>query len=69
MSQANAADPDFEVIADDDEEAVDSPYDEARRRVADADRQVRQFVVEHPFVAVFGAVAVGYFVGRLVSRL
>lgn len=68
MSQANAADPDFEVIADD-EEAVDSPYDEARRRVADADRQVRQFVVEHPFVAVFGAVAVGYFVGRLVSRL
>ena len=67
MSQATA-EPDFEMI-DADDDAIDSPYDEARRRVTTADRQVRQFVVDHPFAAVFGAVAVGYFVGRLVSRL
>ena len=66
MSQANA-EPEFEMIDDDD--AIDAPYDEARRRLTTADRQVRQFVVDHPFAAVFGAVAVGYFVGRLVSRL
>lgn len=33
------------------------------------DKQVRAFVAERPFTAVFGAVVAGYVIGRLLSKI
>lgn len=36
--------------------------------VNNADRQVRAFIRENPTAVVLGAIAVGFFIGRLVRR-
>jgi hypothetical protein len=43
--------------------------EDARAAMSDADRKVRGFVLEHPFVSLVGALAVGYAVGRLLRKL
>ena len=40
----------------------------ARERLEEADRRVRAFVREHPFVALGAAVASGFFLARIASR-
>lgn len=42
---------------------------DVRARLAEADRTVRNFVQEHPFVALLGALALGYGAGRLLRKL
>jgi ElaB/YqjD/DUF883 family membrane-anchored ribosome-binding protein len=42
--------------------------DSAAASLEGLDRRVRPYVAAHPFVAVGLAVAVGYFLGRMVSR-
>ena len=42
---------------------------DARRQLVQVDRKVRDFVVEHPFASLIGALAVGYAVGRVLRRL
>ena len=42
---------------------------DVRAKLADADKTVRSFVHEHPFVSLLGALAVGYGVGRILRRL
>jgi len=39
-----------------------------REGLGDVDVRVRGFVKERPFATVFGALAVGYFLGRLIAR-
>jgi len=39
-----------------------------RDGLGDADVRVRSFVKERPFASVFGALAAGYFLGRLIAR-
>jgi ElaB/YqjD/DUF883 family membrane-anchored ribosome-binding protein len=39
-----------------------------REGLADLDQRTRSMVREHPVASVVGAVALGYFVGRLFSR-
>jgi hypothetical protein len=41
----------------------------ARAEIDQIDEQVRAFVRERPVVALFGAVGIGYFVARALSRL
>jgi ElaB/YqjD/DUF883 family membrane-anchored ribosome-binding protein len=42
--------------------------DEIERRLLDTDRQVRSFVRENPTATVVGAVALGFLIGRMVTR-
>lgn len=42
--------------------------DQLRDRAHEADHIVREFVTEHPFVAIGGALAAGFFLGRLIAR-
>jgi len=39
-----------------------------REGLTDTDQRVRSIVQERPFVAVLGALATGYFLGRLIAR-
>ncbi|NUN12822.1 MAG: hypothetical protein HUU55_04225 [Myxococcales bacterium] len=41
---------------------------ELQQRLQEMDQRTREFVVEHPFMAVGIAVGVGYMIGRIVSR-
>jgi ElaB/YqjD/DUF883 family membrane-anchored ribosome-binding protein len=47
--------------------AIDGPA--AKARLEEAKAKVKTFVDEHPVVAVAGAVAAGFVVGRLLSRM
>jgi ElaB/YqjD/DUF883 family membrane-anchored ribosome-binding protein len=49
-------------------EEVKGRVTQARSELEGFDRQFRAFVKERPFVALFGAIAAGYLVARLVSR-
>jgi ElaB/YqjD/DUF883 family membrane-anchored ribosome-binding protein len=40
-----------------------------RTELRDFDEQTRTFLREHPLMAIVGAVAAGYVIGRLMSRL
>lgn len=42
--------------------------DELRDRAKETDVVVREFVTEHPFVAVGAALAAGFFVARLIAK-
>jgi ElaB/YqjD/DUF883 family membrane-anchored ribosome-binding protein len=42
--------------------------DDARREVAAIDRRVQRFTRQKPLAAAFAALAVGFVIGRLVSR-
>jgi ElaB/YqjD/DUF883 family membrane-anchored ribosome-binding protein len=42
--------------------------DELRDRAKETDHAVREFVTDHPFVAVGAAVAAGFFVARLIAK-
>jgi hypothetical protein len=42
--------------------------DQVRSELESFDRQFRTFVRERPFVALFGAVAAGYVLGRLIAH-
>jgi ElaB/YqjD/DUF883 family membrane-anchored ribosome-binding protein len=50
-------------------DAVQARIDALRDDVADADKRLRAFVRERPFVAVGVAVAAGFVIGRLLRRL
>lgn len=39
-----------------------------QERLAELDQRVRDFVVQHPAAAVFGAITAGFVIGRLLSR-
>jgi ElaB/YqjD/DUF883 family membrane-anchored ribosome-binding protein len=39
-----------------------------RDRAKETDHAVREFVTDHPFVAVGAAVAAGFFVARLIAK-
>ncbi len=42
--------------------------DELRVRAKETDQAVREFVTEHPFLAVGGALATGFFLARLIAK-
>ena len=42
--------------------------DELRSRARETDQIVREFVTAHPFVAVGGALAAGFFLARLIAK-
>lgn len=42
--------------------------DEAKQKLDQLDQRVRSFVVEHPVLALGGAVLLGYLVARAASR-
>jgi len=48
---------------------VEAGVNVARAEIGQIDEQVRAFVRERPVVALFGAVGIGYFVARALSRL
>lgn len=50
-------------------DAVEEGIEALRAEVADADRRLRAFVRERPFVAIGLAVAAGFVVGRVLRRL
>jgi len=39
-----------------------------REGLSDVDERVRGFVKERPFASVLGALAAGYFIGRLIAK-
>ena len=44
-------------------------FDDTRSQMSEADERVREFAREKPFVALGLAVAAGFVIGRLLSRL
>jgi ElaB/YqjD/DUF883 family membrane-anchored ribosome-binding protein len=50
------------------EEVLRDGLDEARELASEADRRLRDLVVEHPLLALGGAVVAGYALGRLLRR-
>lgn len=50
------------------QEQLQVQMDRLREGLAQADFRVRQAVREHPVLSVLGAVALGYFVGRVAKR-
>ena len=50
------------------EEEVLPKLDEAKQKLEQFDQRLRAFVVEHPFLALGGAVFVGYLVARAAQR-
>jgi ElaB/YqjD/DUF883 family membrane-anchored ribosome-binding protein len=42
--------------------------DHLRDRAHETDHAVREFVTEHPFAAVGGALAAGFFLARLIAK-
>jgi hypothetical protein len=59
----------FEPMGSSMVERARGKVDDARAALADADRKVRGFVLEHPLASLVGALAVGYAVGRLLRKL
>lgn len=61
-----------ETIHQDEPEELDEQdtpaLSDVRQRLQEIDQRTREFVVEHPFMAVGIAVGVGYMIGRIVSR-
>ena len=49
--------------------AVDTHYDDIAKNFSGADRTVRAFVAERPFVAVGMALAMGYLVARTINGI
>jgi ElaB/YqjD/DUF883 family membrane-anchored ribosome-binding protein len=50
-------------------DALQARLDTLRDDFADADKRLRAFVRERPFVAVGVAVAAGFFIGRIMRRV
>ena len=50
-------------------EAVSRTAETLRDRLDDTDQRVRAFVQEYPLTSFFAALAAGYLLARLVSRL
>jgi ElaB/YqjD/DUF883 family membrane-anchored ribosome-binding protein len=50
-------------------DALQARLDTLRDDFADADKRLRAFVRERPFVAVGVAVAAGFFIGRILRRV
>lgn len=46
----------------------DEDFERYRRQVEDMDHRARSFVRDNPTTTVIGAVAVGFLIGRLLSR-
>jgi ElaB/YqjD/DUF883 family membrane-anchored ribosome-binding protein len=49
--------------------SVADAADDVASQARDADRAIRRFVVERPFVALAAAVTGGFLLGRLLQRL
>ena len=52
----------------DDAQSPQAQHQEKSGRLKETDERVRSFVAERPLTALLGAVAVGFFVGRLLAR-
>ena len=50
------------------EEAVEGVIERVRGRLSGVDVRLRTVVRDHPMLALFGAVVVGYAVGRVLTR-
>lgn len=61
-SKANATNEEFLPIQ------LQDKIGQLREGFGDVDVRVRSFVKERPFATVFGALAAGYFLGRLIAR-
>lgn len=46
----------------------DEDFERYRHQLEDIDHRARSFIRENPTVAVAGAVAVGFLIGRILSR-
>ncbi len=44
------------------------PTDEVQERLVEIDQRVRQLCREHPMAMLFGSLAVGFVIGRIVTR-
>jgi ElaB/YqjD/DUF883 family membrane-anchored ribosome-binding protein len=64
-AQAQAASAQAQVVVD----AASAALNHAAVNLQELEGRVRNFVVEKPAVAVVGAVAAGFIVGRILSRL
>lgn len=49
-------------------ERASEARDHLRDRAHETDHVVREFVTEHPFAAVGGALAAGFFLARLIAK-
>ncbi len=60
--------PNIQSKAQDLQERIAPQIDEVRRNLADVNTRVTSFIRERPGTCLLGALAFGYFVGKLASR-
>ncbi|MCB1155424.1 MAG: hypothetical protein H6684_10550 [Deltaproteobacteria bacterium] len=49
-------------------ELAQERYAQAQESLAEFDKTARRFIHEHPIASLAGALAAGYFVGRIASK-